>query len=123
MKIWKSFGTEHSYSLVMIGSFKEEHEAEKMKETIELLEQELSAIGVESQPKDRYSEEVIKILQEANNTSIAPYELEQFVYDRSMIVKGNKLSFSTDEIDISAYIKLMIHAGAKVEVFEHRPSE
>ena len=117
MKIWNSYGTEHSYNLVMIGTFKEAHEAQKVKETIEHLEVELQDLGVEG-IKDRYSEDVMKLLQDVNCMSIASHELEQFLYDRSIDIEGNKLSFRTDEIDISAFIKVMIDSGAKVEIFD-----
>lgn len=119
MKIWNNFGTEHSYSLVMIGTFKEESEAERVKNMIERLESELPKLGVEGRT-DRYSEEVMELLQELKCTNIAPYELEQLLYDRNMSIDGKKLSFTTDEIDISALIKLMIDSGAKVELFERQ---
>ncbi len=114
MKIWNNYGTEHSYNLVMIGEFENIKEAEKVKCAIERLESELPDLELNH---DRYSDKVINLLRDVNCMSVSTQELEQFMYDHRLSIDQNKLVIETDEIDFSAYIKLMIDAGATIEIF------
>jgi len=117
MKIWKSYGAEHSTNLVMIGKFKEVSEAIETKEVLKLLFDKLPDLVDFGVNTDRYSDEVGKLLSSKNIYTLSPLELVQFRYDISVELNGNEIHISTDEDDISAILKIMIHNGAKVEVF------
>jgi Family of unknown function (DUF6375) len=52
-----------------------------------------------------------------NLYSIGPPELEQFNYDVHVEQKANTLILTTDESEVSAFLKLLIERGAKVEVY------
>jgi hypothetical protein len=53
-----------------------------------------------------------------NIMDLSPAELEQFVYDVNVgRPEGRELRLTTDESDVSGFLKIMIHNGAKVEVF------
>jgi hypothetical protein len=122
MKIWFGYTSEHSSNLVMIGRFKEEGEAIKAKEIIEkLMEQvrvdeqaDLIKLGERA---DRYTDDMLNLLQQVKVHSIAPAELEQFAYDFSIKVKNNELVLTTEEYDVSAFLKVLIDNGARVEVY------
>lgn len=117
MKIWNVYGSEHSSNLVMIGHFKDSNDAEKTKKLIEQLSNKLpDKIDVGSS-SNRYPEEVRNILREADCYILSPFELEHFLYDVTTRVEGDKIILKTDEIEISAFFKLMIHNGAKVEIY------
>lgn len=122
MKIWNGYGSEHSYNLVMIGRFVEVRNAEKVKELIDRIigqvMAEPDAHQRDANPQDlRYSEAMLKLLDKSKVYSIGPAELEQFAYDASVRIDGDKVIVTTDEIDVSAFLKVLISKGARVEVY------
>lgn len=122
MKIWYQHGTEHSANLVMIGHFADATEAAKVKEIIDELTKQVSAdqdkgtivLGSHS---DRYGREMLDLLGRLNIHSVGPLELEQFLYDVRVKVEGSKVILTTEEIDISAFLKVMFDQGARIEVY------
>lgn len=121
MKIWYQYGSEHSANLVMIGHFKDAADAIQTKEIIDELTQQV----VEDQsngsltlgsPSDRYSGDMLDLIMRLNVT-VGPQELEQFAYDVSVNVEGSALVLTTEEVDISAFLKVMIQNGARIEVY------
>jgi len=122
MKIWCQYGSEHSANLVMIGHFEDAIEATKAKEIIDALtdqvarDQESGALVVGS-PSGRYGKEMLDLLSKLNVASIGPAELEQFAYDVDVDVEGSDVVVTTEEIDVSAFLKVMFHCGARIEVY------
>lgn len=122
MKIWYGFGSEHSSNLVMIGRFKEESDATKAKEIIDLLAEQVRAderaglikIG---EGADRYTDSIRNLLEKTNVYSIGSAELEQFAYDFNIKVENKEVILTTKEIDVSAFLKVLIDNGAHVEVY------
>ncbi len=126
MKIWCQYGSEHSANLVMIGHFEDTTEATTAKEIIDALtdqvarDEESGALVVGS-PSGRYGKEMLDLLSKLNVASIGPGELEQFAYDVRVDVQGSDVVVSTDEIDISAFLKVLFGRGARIEVYSaHR---
>jgi hypothetical protein len=121
MKIWKGYGSEHSMNLVMIGEFKEVHDAEEAKRVIDkLIEQVANDADMDQDntvPQDRFTDAMSELLRSVNVYSLAPAELEQFLYDVRVSVEGNKVVITTDEIDVSAFLKVLLDKGARVEVY------
>lgn len=117
MKIWSSYGSEHSANLVMIGQFKSPKEAKDIGELFQKLTdglQDKIDVGTLS---GRYSDEVYALLQRLNCYSLSPLELEQFLYENEIKIDGSKIVITTEESDVSAFFKLMILQGAKVEIY------
>ena len=121
MKIWNAFGTEHSMNLVMIGRFKEVRNAEEAKRLIDRLTEhvidEVDAAHETGSAQRRYSEAMRDILKEEKVYDIAPAELDQFRYDVSVYQREDEVSVRTDEVDISAFLKVLIDKGARVEIY------
>ncbi len=122
MKIWYQHGSEHSANLVMIGHFENATDATKAKEIIDTLtnqlrEEEASGTRTVGQPSERYGEAMLDLLGRLNVASIGPRELEQFLYDVSMNIEGSKIILTTEEVDISAFLKVMFDQGARIEVY------
>lgn len=123
MKVWVGHGSEHSAKLVMIGRFREETKAESFAGTLKLIEDHI----LEEDRNDRLdydrptlSKEIFELLSSRKIHSLAPSELPQFALEHSVDVRGCEVTIRTDEVDISGFLKLMIDAGAKVEVYsEH----
>ncbi|RON73008.1 hypothetical protein BK675_21540 [Pseudomonas fluorescens] len=121
MKIWFQHGSEHSANLVMIGHFENAADAMKAKEIIEALTEQVSEDQSKGtltlgSPTDRYGDEMLDLLVRLN-ISIGPQEVEQFAYEFSVKVDGNDLVLTTEELDISAFLKVMYLNGARVEVY------
>src|SRR5262249_48649173 len=122
MKLWAGFGSEHSMNLVMIGRFVDASDAAHAKRLIDQLialvidEQAAGQIEV-GQPQERFSDKVREFLRKNNCWSIAPSELEQFAYDVRVEHSRNTVELSTDESDVSAFLKVLLDHKARVEVF------
>lgn len=119
MKVWNCYGSEHSMNLVMIGQFENIEEADKAKKFIEdVTEQIYDKVdcGTDNRPK-RFSDEVMEILRKKELYIFGPEELEQFRYEHSLDIDNDKLILKTEESDISAFLKLLIHQGAKVQIY------
>lgn len=121
MKIWYQHGSEHSANLVMIGHFENAAEATKAKEIIDALmnqvaeDQSNGTLTVGSR-SDRYGKEMLDLLGRLN-VSIGPQEVEQFAYEFNVTVEGSDLVLTTEELDISAFLKVMFLKGARIEVY------
>lgn len=122
MKIWTGFGSEHSMNLVMIGRFQEAGKADQVKQIIDRLtekvmdEEEMPRYDAASRDQ-RYSEPMLELLLKLRVNTVGPTELAQLRYDVSQEVKDNAIIFKTDEIDISAFMKILIENGARVELY------
>lgn len=123
MKIWNGYGSEHSMNLVLIGKFKETQDAEKAEDSIKKLSEqalrdESESLLFDPDPKDmRFSEEMRSLLRSLDLYTLGPAELSQFSLDHGLEREDKSIIITTDEADISAFLKLFIEAGAKVEVF------
>lgn len=114
MKIWNAYGSEHSMNLVMIGCFKDIGDAISAKDAIE----ELQEYFTEHNPDGRtYSDDVMRKLSKLKIHSMGAGELEQFTYDFSLETESSKVIIKTDEVDVSALMKVLLERGAKIEVY------
>lgn len=117
MKIWNGYGSEHSMNLVMIGHFKSADDAEKTEQLIEQLVDGLRDKVDFGTYNERFSNDVMDLLKETKCCIFSASELEQFLYDNQTRVDGDKIILTTDEFEVSAFFKLMVTKGAKVEIF------
>jgi Family of unknown function (DUF6375) len=123
MKIGRGYGSEHSMNLVMIGQFKDAVDATKAKAVIDRLTEQVE-IDIEAdqiivgEQTDRYSDDMLTLLGSGVNVhGIYPAELEQFAYDVSVEVEDDKVLVTTEEIDVSAFLKVLLDKGARLEVY------
>lgn len=122
MKIWYAHGSEHSANLVMIGRFKSAADAARAKQTIDSLAGAVNAefregsLSFGSLP-ERFSEKMRELLEREKIYSIAPHELEQFAEDVNVNHNGTEVKIGTDEIEVSAFMKVLIDRGAKLEIY------
>jgi hypothetical protein len=106
----------------MIGRFKSARDAEKAKELIEQLINQVSAepdvYRHDAAPQGRrFSDAMLNLLKAAELYSLGPTELEQFSYDTTVKVKGSEVIVKTDEVDVSAFLKVLLDKGARIEVY------
>lgn len=122
MKIWYGYGSEHSMNLVMIGRFQDVGDAEKAKQVIEWLTAQVEADVQAGRVKvgdqtDRFPTGMLDLLSQLNINTIGATELEQFTYDVNVRVEDNQIIMTTNEIDVSAFLKVLIEKGARVEIY------
>jgi hypothetical protein len=106
----------------MIGTFKDVSTARSTKDVLDEVTDTVEAAVergdiVVGQPRDRFDEGMYELLSGSGMTAIGPDEIEQFAYDVSVDASGNTITVRTNEIDVSAFLKVFIERGAKVEVF------
>jgi len=101
----------------MIGRFKDVTSAKQTMEAIDAIIEYLDTSREEYEGADRYSDGLLELLQRIRCHSVSPCEFEQFRMDIQPHQEGAKVVISTDEIEVSAFLKLLIDHGAKVEVY------
>ncbi|WP_122267427.1 DUF6375 family protein [Pseudomonas syringae] len=122
MKIWNGYGSEHSMNLVLIGRFKRTQDAERVEKDIDKLSTQASKDDSYSisfaEPEDqRFSDDMLSLLRSLNVNTLGPADLGQLVSEHYLKREGDKIIVTTDEAEVSAFVKLFIEGGAKVEVF------
>lgn len=122
MKIWNEYGSEHSMNLVLIGKFKRAQDAEKVEKDIDKLSAQASKDDSHSisfgEPEDqRFSDDMLSLLRNLKLNTLGPADLGQLVSEHQLRREGDRITITTDEAEVSAFVKLFIEAGAKVEVF------
>ncbi len=121
MKIWKGYGSEHSMNLVMIGHFKEACDAREAKRLIDQLIERVAREAKSDQgntvPGNRFTDAMLELMKEAKLYILNPAELEQLLYDVRIDVEDNKIVMTTDEVDVLAFLKVLLDKGARVEVY------
>ncbi|ASP47403.1 DUF6375 family protein [Cognaticolwellia beringensis] len=117
MKIWTSYGSEHSMNLVMVGTFKTAEDATQAKELSERLTEVLQhKVELDGQTT-RFPDDVRDVLRNENFHSLSPQEVEHFSYEHWIEQEKETLIFKTEESEFSAFLKLFLDKGAKVEVY------
>ena len=122
MKIWKGYGSEHSSNLVMICHFKSVASAAQAKKIIERLREQVYAdvkagLMSENDPPQRFTDHIMELFKEVETYIVAPTELSQFNYEFSVEQQGDSVLLTTEEYDVSAFLKILVNGGARVEVF------
>jgi len=122
MKIWIGHGSEHSMNLVMIGWFKDAGKAASAKQAIDRLVQQVNAdidagLLKVGERTNEFTGSMLKTLEEVKLYSVLPAEMEQFAYDVGITVKENQVVLTTEESDVSAFLKLLLDKGARLEVY------
>ena len=122
MKVWYGYGSEHSANLVMIGKFKDASDAAKAKQSIDWLTEQVQLevdkknLKIGERP-EHFTKDMSDLLMKLNLYSIGPSELEQFGYDVRVEVNGNQVIVKTDEIDVSAFLKVLFDNNARIEIY------
>ncbi len=117
MKIWHGYGSEHSMNLVMIGQFKNAKDAKETKELMDQFTEGLEGKIDVGSSQNLYSQDVMDLMRKLNCHILGPLDLENFLYGIDPELDKDKIIITTDEPDVSAFLKLMVNNGAKVEIY------
>jgi hypothetical protein len=120
VRIWQSYGSEHSMDLVLIGKFETVSGAEAAIERMEALktlaQSERSDDDWRRQDErmpDTLADELMKLrLYEMGRSDVDIY-----AYEHSIERNGSTVRVWTEESEVQGFLKVLIHLGARVEVF------
>ncbi len=109
-------------NLVLIGKFKQAQDAEKVDMVIDKLSAQASkddnhGISSGDPEEQRFSDDMLSLLRGLNIHHLGPAEISQLIGEHHLSREGDRITVTTDEVDVSAFIKLFVEGGAKVEVF------
>ena len=117
-------------NLVLIGKFRQAKDAEDVVDVINKLAEQASkddayAIAHAPPQDQRFSDGMMALIRRLQLNTLAPEELGQFNFEHSVKRDGDTIKISTDEADVSAFIKLFVESGARVEVYSahHYPDK
>ena len=126
MKVWHSYGSEHSAALVMIGRFKSEQDANIFLAELGKLQETITAVIPDYEEQGRFPKEIMDSLYHGKIQfcyDMSPKDLDDFLLDYSIDKDekdGSVVRMTTDDVGWAGLIKMMINAGARVEIFsEH----
>ena len=123
MKAWRGYGSDHSSNLVLIGEFKTEEDAQRVYELINTIAENANsdvAKGVFEYwtKNEQLSEETEKRLRDLKLFHLSPSDVSDFAFwNPSMKKSGKTLRFTSDDVEIGGFVKLMVAEGAKVQVY------
>lgn len=124
MKIWDAYGSEHSSSIVLRGSFKQITDKKQFLKDFGLIanevakEEDVYDLGPESFPETIHDLIVKGTIR--GGSVLAPSDLIGFSYEAPQEDGTLGVTIKSNEYDWNGVIKLLIINGAKVEVFsEH----
>jgi Family of unknown function (DUF6375) len=122
VKIWTGYGSEHSSNLKMIGHFRDEEAAK----AAGLVFERLRDRAYEDAKDETYdpgeelpdiSDEMGQLLRDLKQYSLGPADVENFAYDHSVSRNGADLVLTTDENNIGGFVKILVDADARIEIF------
>ena len=126
MKVWHSYGSEHSAALVMIGRFKSEQDANIFLAELGKLQETITAVMPDYEEQGCFPKEIMDSLYHGKIQfcyDMSPKDLDDFLLDYSIDKDekdGSVVRMATDDVGWAGLIKMMINAGARVEIFsEH----
>lgn len=123
MRIWHSYGSEHSMDLVLIGTFETDSGAEAAIERMEALK-----ILAEAEWSDddwmhqdgRMPQTIIDQLVRLNLYEMGRSDVDIYALEHSVRRQGSTVRVWTAEADVQGFLKVLILLGARVEVFSQR---
>lgn len=122
MKIWHSYGSEHSANMVLIGTFKHEEDAAK----VERLFSDMERLATEEHEAGRlsnawdnieFSDKFMEFFRQENIWDFGYNDAAIFLYDHRVRRTGEQLIVTTEEQEFTAFLKLMLKGGAKIELY------
>lgn len=114
MKIWRSFSADHSAKLKIIGTFKTAKDAEEAATIFNAL---LAVKNKDKGSNDAFSNEIMEVLKRYNFSSFSEHDPEQLELFSQLKPAGNRIIVETDEIEIQALLKVLVHNGAKIKIY------
>lgn len=120
MRIWQSYGSEHSMDLVLIGKFETVSGAEAAIERMEALKALAEAEWSDDdwrRQDERMPNTLLEGLSKLKLYEMGRSDIDIYAYEYTVERKGTTVHVRTEESEVQGFLKVLIHLGARVEVF------
>ncbi|MFD8373644.1 DUF6375 family protein [Streptomyces sp. NPDC059688] len=120
MRIWHSYGSEHSMDLVLVGTFETVSGAEAAMERMEALKTLAEAEWSDDdwlRADDRMSRALADELGKLRLYDMGRSDVDIYALDHSVQRTGSTVRVWTEESEVQGFVKVLINLGARVEVF------
>lgn len=120
MRIWHSYGSEHSMNLIVIGTFQSvpaaKAAAKRMAALKALAEQEWS--DDDWRRTDVWmSDATMATLRELELYDMGRVDVEMFAFEHTVKQRETSVRITTDESEVQGFLKVLLSLGGRVEVF------
>lgn len=120
MRIWYSYGSEHSMDLVLVGTFETvtgaEAAIEKMEALRTLAESEWSDDDWRYQD-ERMPDSLMNALINLKLYNMGRSDVDIYAFEHTVERRDSTVRVQTEESEVQGFLKVLIHFGARVEVF------
>lgn len=120
MRIWHSYGSEHSMDLVLVGTFETVSGAEAAAEAMKTLKDTAEAEWSDdnwSRRDERMPSELVAELAKLSLYDMGRTDVDIYAFDHSVEQAKSVVRVRTEESDVQGFLKVLIGFGARVEVF------
>lgn len=120
MRIWRSYGSEHSMDLVLIGTFETPSSAQAAIEQMEALKDLAESEWSDDDwrfPDERMPRKIVDELARLELYDMGRSDVDIFAFSHSVARKKETVYIETEETDVQGFLKVLIHLGARVEIF------
>jgi Family of unknown function (DUF6375) len=122
MKVWYGHGSEHSANLVIIGTFKTDQDAADterlIRQMIEVVEEDAQAGRIEAgEPVKEFSERLMQVSKSENFWTFSYGDPGELLFEHVIERDRNRIVVTTEDQQINALLKMLVHGSAKVEVY------
>jgi hypothetical protein len=120
VRIWHSYGSEHSMDLVLVGTFETASGAEAAIERMEALKTLAEAEWSDDNwrhPDERMPDSLADELMKLKLYEMGRSDVDIYAFEHSIERNGSTVRIWTEESEVQGFLKVLIHLGARVEVF------
>jgi hypothetical protein len=120
VRIWHSYGSEHSMDLVLVGTFETVSGAEAAIERMEALKTLAEAAWSDDdwrRPDERMPDTLFNELSKLKLYEMGRSDVDIYALEHSVERKGSTVRVWTEESEVQGFLKVLLHLGARVEVF------
>jgi Family of unknown function (DUF6375) len=120
VRIWHSYGSEHSMDLVLVGTFETVSGAEAAIERMEALKTVAEAAWSDDdwrRTDERMPDTLFTELSKLKLYEMGRSDVDIYAYEHSLERKGSTVRVWTEESEVQGFLKVLLHLGARVEVF------
>ncbi|MEU5344468.1 DUF6375 family protein [Streptomyces sp. NPDC020766] len=120
MRIWHSYGSEHSMDLVLVGTFETVSGAEAAMERMEALKTLAEAEWSDDdwlRADERMPRALADELGKLRLYDMGRSDVDIYALDHSVRRTGSSVRVWTEESEVQGFVKVLVNLGARVEVF------
>ncbi|WP_327191122.1 DUF6375 family protein [Streptomyces xinghaiensis] len=120
MRIWHSYGSEHSMDLVLVGTFETVSGAEAAMERMEALKTLAEAEWSDDdwrRADERMPRALADELGKLRLYDMGRSDVDIYALDHSVQRTGSTVRVWTEESEVQGFVKVLINLGARIEVF------